>query len=592
MPKNIGNEEKRPQPMRPLAHVSIDDQTLFTALMMTLANKIESLQGDPSIEFKDVHARKVINYGNRLHCNYMDSEAKYSWGNSNVYSKYFKDYQKFLARPLYFGREAKRIKTNNEEVYEIHLDFSKFYDSIDRDLLVKKISLVIKDINDNNLDESLDFVLKSFKDWEWTSDSIKLYDDVCKNDDIKELNCRKGIPQGLVAGGFFANIYMLDFDTELSSFIGDYLDEKKGILLIDACRYVDDLRLIVKCDKYNFKNDEIADNVILHVNHIIKKLGLGLNLQNEKTKVKKFNFKEGAVSNKLADIQSKVSGPISLNELDEQLGHLEGLIELSDNLNDNDINNEFYFNDPVRALATIDKSFNDVRKDTLLRFTANKIHTLLKQKRNMISQDVNDDGIAIPGSWDCLQEKMSRKLISRWSKDPSLLLLLKKGIELFPHVQVLKPILQNLDNLHNSERKDLKYLSEYCISEILRHSATVIHVKDRWGFPAHSDVDTYFEYLESYANDKLNNMNYIGVALREQLRFFCLIRNDSILLNETEGDIFNFITCLLNGVRNIRLNLSKIDYVTCIILSYQISMNKNKVVKSICSTLENIYKIK
>ncbi|WP_418642444.1 hypothetical protein ACNUDM_21405 [Vibrio chaetopteri] len=116
------------QPLRPLAHVSIGDQTLFTALMMLLANEVETKQGDPSTDFKQVHDKKIINYRNRLHCTYSnDNEATYSWGNSNTYSKYFRDYQQFLARPIHFGREANRVKTNEQQVYEVHLDFAKFY---------------------------------------------------------------------------------------------------------------------------------------------------------------------------------------------------------------------------------------------------------------------------------------------------------------------------------------------------------------------------------------------------------------------------------------------------------------------------------
>ncbi|WP_236689339.1 hypothetical protein [Photobacterium kishitanii] len=137
-PIETSNESKLLQPMRPLAHISINDQVLFTALMMLLANKVESIQGDPLTNFDSVHEKKIINYGNRLYCRYKDDEANYSWGNSNVYSKFFKDYQQFLSRPIYFGRKERQIKKSDEQIYEVHLDFAKFYDSVDRTLLVKK----------------------------------------------------------------------------------------------------------------------------------------------------------------------------------------------------------------------------------------------------------------------------------------------------------------------------------------------------------------------------------------------------------------------------------------------------------------------
>ncbi|WP_232615621.1 hypothetical protein [Photobacterium carnosum] len=57
-PISTDNDSKLLQPMRPLAHVSIDDQVLFTALMMLIANKVESIQGDPLTSFDFVHEKK------------------------------------------------------------------------------------------------------------------------------------------------------------------------------------------------------------------------------------------------------------------------------------------------------------------------------------------------------------------------------------------------------------------------------------------------------------------------------------------------------------------------------------------------------
>lgn len=582
-PTATENTGKLLQPMRPLAHISINDQVLFTALMMLLANKVETIQGDPSTVFESVHEKKVINYGNRLYCRYKDDEANYSWGNSNVYSKFFKDYQQFLSRPIYFGRKARQVKASDEQIYEVHLDFAKFYDLVDRTLLIKKISNLVKDITNDEPDSGIKYVLDAFENWEWNKDSIGLYYDVCRNEDVTILENKKGIPQGLVAGGFFANIYMLNFDNVVSNYIGKPLFEN-DLVLIDACRYVDDLRLIVKANKFKYTEKEIAEHILSAFKEDTEKLCL--NIQKTKTKVKVFSSKEGAISSKLADIQSKVSGPMPLHELDEQLGHLEGLIELSDNLN---VSNKDYNKvkiNFVSQLAFIDTTFNDIRKDTILRFTANKIHNLLKQKRNMISQDVNDVGEPIAGSWDYLQERIARKLISKWAKDPSLTLLLKKGLELFPHIDLLRPIIQNLESVRKRNNKELVLLAEYCLSEILRHSATVIHIKDKWSFPAHSDYQGYFRFLENYASSQLNDIDDLHDALREQILFFCLIRNDSALKNEVSDKTFNIITQIINGFRIIDIDVDKNELTTAILLAYQIALDKNKVIRSIESTLE------
>ncbi|MEZ9244813.1 reverse transcriptase domain-containing protein [Vibrio lentus] len=590
-PENKDSEEDdsdNPRlPMRPLAHVSIDDQTIFTALMMLLANHVETEQGDTSTLFSDVHDKGLINYGNRLHCKYIDDNATYSWGNSNTYSKFFTDYQRFLERPIYFGREAKRVKTSKEEIYEIHLDFSKFYDSVDRTILTGKIKDLVKEITGKETDECISHVLDQFKDWEWTEESQNLYTEVCKNEHIQTLEDNQGIPQGLVAGGFLANIYMLDFDKEIAELIGQYLDENENILLVDACRYVDDLRLIIKADRNEVSENEIREVIAARFKPYQD--NLGLILQPQKTKVKKFSSKEGAISSKLAHIQNKLSGPMPLHELDEQLGHLEGLIELTDNLEVEDWDSNEVENDCISELAFIDRTFNDVRKDTLLRFTANKIHSLLRQKRSMIAQEVTPSGEPIPGAWDYLQERMARKLISKWTKDPSLLLLLKKGLELFPHARILRPIIQSLENIRDQDDLALTTFAEYCLSEILRHSATAIHTKDRWAFPAHSDPESYFECLEDYACSKFEALDSFEEAFKEQILFFSLVRNDSPLKEVIDSEPFDLITQLLNGFRNVNFKQKPTEFTTAVLLANQLALDKRKVLRSVSSSLESIY---
>ncbi|MEZ2600586.1 RNA-directed DNA polymerase [Kluyvera intermedia] len=572
------------QPLRPLAHISIDDQTLYTALMMLMANKVETLQSDPSLSYENVHAAKLINYGNRLHCSYKNSLAFYSWGNSAVYSKFFKDYQRFLNRPKFFGKKAARLKKDDERIYEVQLDFSKFYDSIDRDKLVLKIKELICSItSEKKIDPIIESILVQFKNWEWTESSCLLYKSTCANDIVPDLKIGKGIPQGLVAGGFFANIYMLDFDAYISDVIGSGLDDNNTIILVDACRYVDDLRLIIKCKNTHDENS-ILSAIYAKLSSIIEELSL--HFQSKKTKIKIFNHKVDAISTKLSDIQDKVSGPLTMSELDEQLGHLEGLVELSDNLNF-EINDDV--NKNINSLERIDKTFVDLRKDSLLRFSANKIHSLLVQKRHMVAQDVDNNGRIIPGSWDYLQERMARKLLSKWTSDPSLVLLLKKSLEMFPHASLLHPVLKNINDLISLDNsKDLVCLAEYCLCEILRHSATEIYSKNRWGYPAHSDVDGYFDILTNFVLDKFKSKDKIGGHLREQILFYCLVINDSPLKIETKNGMFDLITQMINGFRNINDNINGYEYLTAIILANQFSKDKDKVIRSVNSFLEDL----
>jgi hypothetical protein len=536
---------------------------------MCLANLVESEQGDPLTDFKDVHVKGVVNYGNRLYCQYSDDKAEFSWGNSTTYSKFFADYRKFLTRTLHFGGLASRNKTTNEKVYEIQLDLAKFFDLVDRKILIEKIKGIA-----NNEDPLLNKLLSAFEEWQWDKESPEVYKQVCANNDVP--NIPKGIPQGLVAGGFFANIYLLEFDQWFAHQIGEKFNDT-GLVLVDYCRYVDDMRLIVVSNTCKDPND-IKGFIEEDVGGELAKIGLKLN--DKKTNVELFKPKNGAISTKLNDIQSKISGPISLGEIDEHLGHLEGLVTLASQLSDSDDSNKN--NNP---LATIEKPVQDVRSDTLLRFCANKIHTLLKQKRSMIAQEVNEFDDLVPGDWDYLQEHMARKFVAAWSRDPSLTLLLKKGIEFFPNKSLITPIVEQLKLVLKRGGKE-EYIARYSMCEIFRHTATVVYRKDKWALPAHSNVEEFFEYLQNFAIDIIGDTSLSTTSLGNQARFFCLVRNDSPLDKDTSDENFNTITKMMKGYRNVSSKLYNIDFICNSILAFQMAIDKPSVVRSVSCLLE------
>lgn len=585
-PKKYNSKESKVQedcakPLRPLAHISIRDQTLTTALMMCIAGEVETLQGDTATDLDKVHGKGVVNYGNRLFCKFHNDRADFSWGNSVTYSKYFSDYRRFLARPSYFGSIGLQQKLSKEDIYEVHLDIEQFYDKVKRALLVKKIRGIIKNRYGSSVSDAtlLGRMLNQLVDWRWEKSSGDLYKDVCAKGGEDEAPL--GIPQGLVAGGFFANIYLNEFDNEIATIIGKHISD--GIRLIDYCRYVDDMRLIV----IGAKNNGPAIQESIEDLFKEKLLELGLSLNKEKTIVKPYRVKNSGVSSKLREIQGKLSGPLSAGEVDEQLGHIEGLIGLAEGLRAQSIDNE-----NTNPLALIDRPSNDVREGTLLRFSANKIHSLLKQKRSLIAQEVDKAGKPVPGNWDYLQERIARKLIASWSYDPSLVLLLKKGLELFPDCRILKPIVSQLFKVidGNSSAREKK-TAEYCLCEIFRHSATIIHDKENWASPAHANIREYHERLQQYAVDLIDNDSCKNEYLVQQATFYLLVSNDSILENETLDNNFNFIIKIMKGFRTICNNMSVSDLVTNSILAFQLSKDKKAVIRSVSSIVEERSKV-
>ncbi len=128
--------------LRPLAYVPLRDQVMATALMMCLADRIETLQGDPTLDVRVPENRKrVVSYGNRLFCDVLSSKRtpvlRHRWGSSKLYRSYFTDYRTFVSRPEIVAKWLGE-RSNTKSVI-VHSDLSKFYDRVRPALLHEKL---------------------------------------------------------------------------------------------------------------------------------------------------------------------------------------------------------------------------------------------------------------------------------------------------------------------------------------------------------------------------------------------------------------------------------------------------------------------
>lgn len=600
--------------LRPLAHIGIKEQTMMTLTMMCLANDVEALQGDPSTKYEEVHDKNIVSYGNRLYCTYSeDSEgnlnAEHTYGATTTYSKYFTDYRKFLQRPYHFASKALPEKSPDEEVYLIELDLSQFFDRINREDLLDKIEKIVSTEQEVAIkpEDPAATLFKSFSSWSWSKCAIKAYD-LCATDEIpKPLD---GLPQGLFASGFLSNIYMLDFDNKMQESINQEIPSNttSELTLIDYCRYVDDMRLVVTGPTRSNSNSNsikiIKDEVKKWLDPEFKKLGLELN--HSKTKVEVYRGKSKGISNALEDIQSNLSGPLSLESADELVTQLESLLMLSKSKPQATKEDDSCF--PNR-LESIEKNIFDIREDTLKRFAANKITRILSEKRHFTSRKTDKNGNPIPGDWDYLQERVSRRLVASWSYDPALVLLLKKGLELFPSPKLLEPVLEQLKELrarassYSAEEKKtvLKQaaIAEYCLAEIFRHSATIIYRKDSQAIPAHADIDGYFELLQSEAAKLLTGKQHGTKSddcstntefdlLIEQARFLLLVKLDTIMENSCGNAEQDLIFKLAKGFRVIPLNdlIDSDSLAVSILLASQLVEDQKPVLRAACCLLD------
>lgn len=586
--------------LRPLAHMPIKEQSVLTLVMMCLANEVETLQGDPATDYAEVHRKNVVSYGNRLYCSYNDDgEADHSYGATTTYSKYFTDYRGFLRRPYYFANNELIEVSQDEEVYLIEMDLRQFFDLVDRSLLIDRIrEIATQKQNSKNEDMNVvNHILDLFKNWKWSEGTDY---SLCETDLVKAEP--DGLPQGLVASGFLSNIYMLDFDSCMRKYIGKNIastedpgnngEELSGdIRVVDYCRYVDDMRLVVVGPSRK-KLSSSLDCVKTRMSDLVSKelKGLKLEINPEKTKVEVFRGKSVGISKTLEDIQAKASGPISMEDTDEQLSQLESLLVLSGN----EVPNQSSTNHRLNRLALIEKNIFDIREDTLKRFAANKISRMLARKRHFTARDTNENGLPLPGDWDYLQERLARRLIACWSYDPALVLLLKKGLELFPSPTLLEPILEQLEHVMQRKNLDLDKkrqaaVAKYCLAEVFRHSATVIHRKDFQAIPAQADIDGYFEILQGRAVEYLKEPQTEDFdILMNQANFLLLVRLDTLLDMASENPLQDLIFKLAKGFRNIDLivDIDSTDIATCVLLASQLVSDMKPVLRATASLLD------
>ena len=490
--------------LRPLAHASLADQVVATALMLCLADRVETLQGDPRQQLDDQESRRqVVSYGNRLFCDAIDGELRHRWGSGKLYRAYFQDYRAFLARPEVAAESVSAVEGRSS--YLVQADLRQFYDRVHPNLLAEEIDRVRRDGDD----PAFFSLATSVLDWGWHSRDerdVRMYAEQAKLEDFT----RVALPQGLVASGFFANVVLLAFDDALRAAIGTQI--VPGILLVDACRYVDDLRVLIATDpESGGLADDLGNTVSTWLSEVLQLSTPGLSLSRKKTRVAALGGDEPPLARqrpKMDRIQSRVSGGF------DALGGLEILDAIQDMVR------------AQEALGVEDESGGrlspvpDVRDETVERFRASRYRTTFRSIRPLLQDDdtPDDDDFEIEGDDVPLGRRLrvarTRRdldeaartfavgLVQRWIDDPSNVRLLRIGLDLWPDVRLLREVLSLLRPLvdRGGRRKESRRVAWYCLAEVLRAGATETGlVADTETLPAEIDLDSYREELRREA---------------------------------------------------------------------------------------------
>jgi hypothetical protein len=499
--KRWGPSQKMKRPgttLRPLAHASLRDQVAATAVMMCIANRVETLQGDPRGQITDSVARKqVISYGNRLFCDDNRGELRHRWGSGKLYRAYFQDYRNFLARPETVAEEVAREP--DAQVIIVHSDLRQFYDRVRPGLLARKLSAIERPSDDPEFYKLANRLLN----WEWASKDapeIARYERRAALDDFS----RVALPQGLVASGFFANVVLLEFDQELRTAVSQEIEP--GVFVEDICRYVDDLRIVLRVSLEKTL-PEIEQLSTKWLQGLLDEHAQDLQASAEKTKAATFGGDERPLvrqKRKMTHIQSAISGGFDAIAGENILNAVQGLIRSQQRYSEERINGQGWSFSPV----------TDVRDATVERFAAARFRSTYRSLRPLLADRV-DPNVLVEGSAD--EDAASRPsiartqaelddearafalgLIERWVEDPSNVRLLRIGLDLWPAEDVLQSVLDLLRPFtgKGGGRGEPRRVAWYCLSEVFRAGAVETgFVENNEPMPKGVDIDAYRKLL-------------------------------------------------------------------------------------------------
>lgn len=512
--RNKAGEVVQAEPdLRPLAHVSIREQVLASAVMLCLADAVETLQGntDPaSYGSTAIARRRVCSYGNRLFCDWHEESdgkqhARFRWGNATTYSQFFVDYERFLERPAEVCREA-LPNLHDERLFVVKLDLNKFYDCVSQSAVVSRLRALYQRYASEfsvpySAVEAEPFwqAVEKIVSWQWNP-----------SDSAGRSELKLGLPQGLVASGFFANAYMHDFDQMVVAGLHQGLGIPIQIngapvhaRLLDYCRYVDDMRLVVAIPNESAQNlalETLAGDMSSWANMLI---GLCFkdaanSLETKKEKSEAVAWEDFAVQGSTSRFMRGVNGQISTAPdpatLLHATGSLDHLLWLADALDDVDEN-------PL-ALARISLPRADVRDDTVKRFAANRLRQVLRMRRSMADPDLpaedalTDTEVSERQALEHEMETIARKLIACWSRNPSLASVLRCGLDIFPSTKLLRPVLQALMlKLEPAAPESEREVALFVLADLLRAGAVETGLHRPESYPESADITGYRQEL-------------------------------------------------------------------------------------------------
>lgn len=513
----LPQETKIDKKLRPLAHVDLQDQVIATAIMLCLADRVETRLGNPRLTVaKEQNRKRTLAYGHRLFCDGDGNvPLRHRWGSSKLYRSFFQDYQTFLERPKVVAKELRIRNESSEDDFAIAIvqsDLSKFYDRVRPALLHSKL----RSLKRENDEESFFHLAERLLDWRWVNRArAERYAVEHGIPGFGEV----ALPQGLVASGFFANIVLLDFDNALRDRIGTVIDEELILVLHDACYYVDDFRMVLAFPKGSAQVEEndVRHRVAAMLQSTLESTAPGLEVSEEKTEVtiegrdKRFLVRQ---SREAARIQTQVSGTFDMLHGTELIGAIEGFFHTQ----------QRYSTSENKEADSLLVGVPDMADGTAARFAAGKFRRTFRSLRPLLEDGMESvqgcpegqgeveeatprEGLVLSkAQLDERGKFFSALLIEEWIRNPGNVRLLRIALDIFPDREFLDEVLKLLRPGWESRkyRKAKREVRLYCLAELLRAGATetgIVPLDELECLPEGISIEAYHDRLLQEAHE-------------------------------------------------------------------------------------------
>jgi len=251
-----------------------------------------------------------------------------------------------------------------EDLYWASIDFNKFYPNIKRKPILDNIKRHLKGFNGVDVSQIVEIATSLL--------GFRLDCKGWSKEELEEMgfppDFETGIPTGLFASHFLANIAMLTIDEKIDKKINDYDKDKRNIAHF---RYVDDHIVIAS------SFDELV-NWIKEYEKILDKSGIGVRYNVDKFTPNKFReYLKGQYKEELkkgAEEETHLDPQFPKPLMTETIAQVSNIARTDFDLLDED--EQIHLLEELKLLMLADFHDDEIREDTRLSFAAMKISKL------------------------------------------------------------------------------------------------------------------------------------------------------------------------------------------------------------------------